>query len=420
MSSDEVVLIVGSGGRAYREYLLRGAASRRPVWLLNGTEPGWQRDWIAGASVVPLLDEVRLIPDAEGLRAAAAEVARQRPVAGVLTYDETIVMATARIAEDLGLPGLTVSGADRCRNKHLCRRTLTAGGLPQPRFALAHTLAEARRAADEVGYPLVVKPRGMGASIGVVRVPGPESLDAAFAVSEKTSHEGAPAYEGGVILEEYLEGHEISVDGAFCHGDYQPFCVGHKRVGLAPYFEETGHVVVAADPLLTDPELTKMLTEAHRLLGLGSGLTHTEVMFTSRGPAIVEVNARLGGDLIPYLGLLATGVDPGRVAVDVATGQWPAVRADRESRAPVTGIRFGYPPEDCVVGEITLPAPGQVPGLLEAGALASPGERLLLPPGGYISRYAYVICGAGDEAACDARLAEAIGQVSLRGDPLPG
>jgi biotin carboxylase len=420
MGEDDVVLVVGSGGRAYREYLLRGAASRRPVWLLATGEPTWQRDYAAGVSVVPLLDTARLIPDADGLRAAAAEVARHRPVAGVFTYDETIVMATARIAEDLGLPGLTVAGADRCRNKYLCRQALTAGGLPQPRFALAYTLDEARRAADEVGYPLVIKPRGMGASIGVVRVHGPGELDAAFAVSEKTSHEGAPAYEGGVILEEYLEGAEISVDGAVSGGEYQPFCVGHKRVGLEPYFEEIGHVVAAEDPLLADAELIKVLTEAHRLLGLGPGMTHTEVRFTSRGPAIIEVNARLGGDLIPYLGLLATGIDPGRVAVDVATGQWPAVPAGAPGRAPVVGIRFGYPPEDCVVGEVTLPEPGQVPGLLEAGAIAGPGERLLLPPGGYVGRHAYVICGATDEAACDTRLDEAIGQVGLSYEPLPG
>jgi hypothetical protein len=84
----------------------------------------------------------------------------------------------------------------------------------------------------------------------------------------------------------------------------------------------------------------------------------------------------------------------------------------------MVGIRFGYPPEDCVVGEVTLPEPGQVPGLLEAGAIASPQERLLLPPGGYVARYAYVICGADGEAACDTRLDEAISQVGLRYEPL--
>ena len=37
-------------------------------------------------------------------------------------------------------------------------------------------------------------------------------------------------------------------------------------------------------------------------------MTHTELRFTDRGPAIIEVNVRLGGDLIPYLGKLATGL----------------------------------------------------------------------------------------------------------------
>lgn len=49
------------------------------------------------------------------------------------------------------------------------------------------------------------------------------------------------------------------------------------------------------------------------LLGLGPGITHTELKLTARGPVFVEVNARLGGDLIPYLGMLATvGLDGGR------------------------------------------------------------------------------------------------------------
>src|SRR5947209_12082197 len=164
----------------------------------------------------------------------------------------------------------------------------------------------------------------MGASIGVARVDSPGDLAAAFAVAEAASHGGAPAYEGGVLVEEYLRGPEISVDGAVFDGRYRPFFIAHKQVGFPPYFEEIGHVVDAADPLLVDPELNRVLAAAHRALGLRFAMTHTELRFTDRGPAIIEVNVRLGGDLIPYLGKLATGLDPAHIAVDVARGVRPS------------------------------------------------------------------------------------------------
>ncbi len=424
MSEDGVVLVVGSGRGTYREYLLAGAAARAPLWLLDSDEPTWQRPYIVGAEVVAMIDEAGFIPDQARLIDAAIRLAGQREVRGVFTFDEWMVLPAAHIAEALDLPGPSVAGADRCRNKHLCRQVLTAAGLPQPRFAMARTPAEARRAVPGIGYPLVLKPRGRGASVGVVRVSGPGELDDAFAVADRAGQGGAPAYQGGVLLEEYLDGPEISIDGAFGEGEYQPLCIAHKRVGLEPYFEELGHVVDAADPLLRDDGLAKVLVAAHQALGLRSAITHTEVRFTGRGPAIIEVNVRLGGDLIPYLGQLATGIDSGSVVTDVATGVWPAVRPGPPSDTPpsdtpVVGIRFGYPPRNCTVRSITLPEPGDTPGLLEAGAFVGPGAQLRLPPEGYASRYAYVICAAADAAGLQARLDTAVSRAVLDYDALP-
>jgi biotin carboxylase len=409
-SENEVLLVVGSGGRAYREYLLAGAAQRRRLWLLDSVKSTWQRRYVVGTDVVELVDRARLVPDRARLHDAALGVARRHRVVGALTYDETLVMATAEIAELLGLPGPGTDGADRCRNKHRCRQTLTAAGLPQPRFALAGTLDEARDTASAIGYPLVLKPRGMGASIGVVRVDGPSALDASFAVAEQASHGGSPAYEGGVLVEEYLSGPEISIDGAVFDGDYLPFFIAHKQVGLHPYFEEIGHIVRADDPLLEDPELGRVLAQAHRALGLRFAVTHTEVRLTERGPVIIEVNVRPGGDLIPYLGKLATGIDPACIAVDVAVGNRPIIRA---TRSGVVGIRFAYPSQDCTVGSVSVPEPGASPGLVQSGAIVQPGTSLRLPPRGYIARYAYVICAADDAGTCDARLDVALSLASL-------
>ncbi|MFJ1755057.1 ATP-grasp domain-containing protein [Kitasatospora sp. NPDC088134] len=411
MTENEVVLVVGSGVRRYREYLLAGAARRHPVWLLDAAEPGWQLPYVEGAEVVELLDRARLIPDEAGLFAAADRVAGRRKVAGVFSYDETLVMATARIAERLGLPGMSVEGADNCRNKHRTRQALTAAGLPQPRFALVGTVEQAREAAADIGFPLVLKPRGMGASIGVVRVDSVAELDAAFTVAERAGHGGAPAYEGGVLLEEFVHGPEISVDGASHGGEYRPFFLAHKTTGPEPYFEEIGHLVDSVDPLLADPELLRVLTEAHRVLGVSDGVTHTELKLTPRGPVIVEVNGRLGGDLIPYLGKLASGLDPAAIATELSLGRRPELTP---GTAQTVGIRFLCPEQDSVIESVEVPAAGELPGLLEAAAIVEPGTVLRLPPRGYLGRYAYVICAADDPRTCAERLDRAAAAVLLK------
>jgi len=408
------VLILGSGGRPYREYLLASACQRRRLWLLDAAPPTWQTPYIDGATVVELLDRDRIIPDQDLLIKTARQLADDRPVVGVFTYDETMVIAAAHVAEALDLPGMSVDGADSCRNKHRTRMALTAAGLPQPRFAYVMTLAEATAVAGDFGYPVVVKPRGAGASIGVVKASGPGELGPAFTVAETATHEGAPAYEGGVLVEEFLDGHEISIDGAMHRGGYTPFVLARKTSGFPPYFEEVGHTVAASDPLLSDPEVCRILSEAHRAVGLRDGITHAEIRFNARGPAVIEINARLGGDLIPYVGKLATGIDPGHVAADLAVGSAPDLT---NTDGGVVGIRFCYPPVDGRIKGMRLPAPGDVPGLVEAKPLVGPGTLLRLPPRGFIARYAYVICRADSHEACDAALDEAIARVEVDVDP---
>jgi hypothetical protein len=138
------------------------------------------------------------------------------------------------------------------------------------------------------------------------------------------------------------------------------------------------------------------------------------VRLTSAGPRIVEINARLGGDLIPYVGMLATGIDPARVAVDVALGREPEIEMT-ESRA--AEIRFFYPTEDSIVRGVELPR--AVPGLHLAEATAREGAVLRLPPRGYLARYAQLICVASHAAAARAAADAASAAVELRYDPAP-
>jgi biotin carboxylase len=331
----------------------------------------------------------------------------------VLCWDEPLVLVAAEVAAELGVPGLTLDGVYGCRDKFRTRSVLSAAGIRQPGYELATGVDQARATAARIGYPVVFKPRALGASIGVVLAADEGELDHAYEVASDASEAGRNPRFRGAIIEGFADGPEISVDGAVHDYEYQPMFVARKQTGFEPFFEETGHVVDAADPLLEDKELMTMLADAHRALGVKDGITHAEVRLTEHGPVIIEINGRLGGDLIPFLGKLATGIDPGVVLVDVASGRRPDVVATERK---VVGIRFGYPAHDCLVRGITLPT--ESPGLVQAAAMVNPGAELRLPPGGYIARHSFVICEADDPKTCDERLTAAIERVVVDAEPI--
>lgn len=409
--SNGVLLVIGSGLRLYREYLVASVhrcarAAGLGLVLLNNLRPTWQPAYF---DKIVLAD----VFDPEEMLAAAREVAGRHQVVGLMCWDEPVVLAAGELAAELGVPGLSVDGVRGCRDKNRTRTVLTAEGFLQPGYALVTSFEQASSAAARIGYPVVLKPRAMGASIGVVVAADESELKAAFGVAMGAATVDQSRYGGAAIVEGYVGGAEISVDAAVHKGEYLPMFVARKQTSDQPYFEEVGHIVDAGDSLLHDTDLMDILARAHRALGVADGITHTEVRLTDRGPLIIEVNGRLGGDLIPFLGRTATGIDPGEVLFAVTIGHRPVITPTRHA---VAGIRFGYPDRDCLVHEVTVPA--DAPGLVAASPMIDPGTTLRLPPGGYLARHSFVVCEADDRATCAQRLDTAAAMVRIVADPV--
>ena len=238
-----------------------------------------------------------------------------------------------------------------------------------------------------------------------------------FAFARDTTVPGALTYDISVLVEEYADGPEISVDSAVFHSRVHPICLAHKQIGYPPYFEEVGHFVDGAEPLLRDPKLLAILDQAHAALGFTDGMTHAEFRLTPSGPKLIEVNARLGGDLIPYLGMRTTGIDPGLAAATIACGRQPDLSSDR---ALFGAVRFCYVPHEMTIDTIGFDESRLPDGVDLAVVRAQPGQRLSPPPAGTVwGRIAYLTAIAADADACRALADAAESALVVTGTAVP-
>lgn len=397
-----LLLVVGTGMRTYREYMLRSISVEYRIHLYLSTEPEWEKEYVAGWTV--LTDTM----DGPAMAAAATALAEREAIAGVLCWDEARIHAAAFVAQAVGARNGDPEVVWRLRDKGLTRATLDTAGVAQPRSIPVKTVDDAVAAAGVVGYPAILKPRGLGASLGVVKVADEEQLRANFAFTQSAEGPEPVMFDTDqpILVEEFVSGEEISVDSVVRDGEVTRLFVGRKVVGYPPYAEEIGHVVDAADPLLADPVLLKALQRTHEALGFTDGITHSEFMLTASGPKVIEVNGRLGGDLIPYLGSLATGIDPGLVAAAAATGR-PADLTPTRDR--VAGIRFFYvAEEDTTIGSLGFAEDVLPEGIDQAVAVAKPGAVVSPPPKGTVwGRIAFAIATGDSREQVADRLAAA-------------
>jgi biotin carboxylase len=265
-------------------------------------------------------DTHALLPEAERLHTALG-------FDGVITSCDYYLPVAARIADRLGLPGPPAAAVENACRKDATRRVLDAAGVPGPRFAVRSDWAGAAAAARDIGYPLVVKPVDLCAGMYVRRVDDEPALREAWrALADFPVNARGQRRSPAVLLEELLDGPEVSVETVSYDGTAQVIGVTDKSVGGAPAFIETGHMFPAALTPADDEAARGTALLALKALGLDGVVAHTEIKLTSAGPRVVEVNPRPAGNRITELIRHVTGIDLATACVDVALGHRPDPR----------------------------------------------------------------------------------------------
>ncbi|MFD4789929.1 ATP-grasp domain-containing protein [Streptomyces sp. NPDC058459] len=286
------------------------------------------------------------------------EVPLPRDTAAVLSFTEFGLLPAALLSEALGLPSVSVGAVLRTRDKLVMRRALQ-GTCPCPCPAFGIVGEDEPDAHD---FPLIAKPvRGAG-SRGLRYVTGPADYRA---LREELR---------GMLWERYVRGPEYSVEAVSDEDGHRILGITAKRTSGRPRFIEIGH----ESPAPVDPNVRDSIEECVRrcldVLGVDRGASHTEVKVEDGRVHVIETHTRPGGDRIPLLTRLVTGLDQYELAIrSILPGT-----AQRKPRPCFAHAAVHYFPwEDAVLADHNDPDRCRaLDGVVELEVHARPGDHL--------------------------------------------
>jgi biotin carboxylase len=395
----KTVLFVGAGRHQRRAILqakemgLRVAAVDR-----DPDAPGLKEADIA--KVVDFADAAAVIKETARLK-----------LDGVLTVSaDRAVPVVAAVAEARGLPGIGVETAHLLTHKVAMRRRLADAGVPQPRFAAIRSFSERRRAADEVGFPAVLKPADSGGQRGLFRVESVDDIDAHLYEALAASPTGE------AILEQYIDGTEMNGIVIARRNDAIPLTLSDR---LRPPGVGFGvgwiHVYPATTFGAQLEESERVAVHTVHALGLHNAIAFPQLIALPDGRVqVVECAARIPGGQMADLVRFAVGVDLVDVQIRMALGEeLPDELVHAQFKQPLAIRFFTAEPGPLPTGRVKRIGPLDkvlaFPGVVQADVYLQVGEtirpvRLDADRRGYVIATADTNLEALDRAEAASRL----------------
>ena len=280
---------------------------------------------------IPYADEYYNVStiDEEGVYEAAKAFGAD----GIMTLATDMPMrAVAYATKKLGLPGISYDTAVKSTDKGEMIKAFEAAGVAHPWYYIVSSPEEAAGVLEKISYPCITKPTDSSGSRGVMLVHSREELENALSYSYENGR------KGGIIIEEYMVGPEVSVEVIVYEGVPHVLQITDKLTTGAPHFVEMGHSQPSRLAQEDQQKIRDLASRAVKAVGIENGPAHVEIMLTKEGPKMVELGARMGGDCITsHLVPLSTGVDMIKATIDISLGQTPDIAPKFQKGA---AIRF--------------------------------------------------------------------------------
>ena len=280
--------------------------------------------WEEGAVCKDLCD--RFYPVSITEKDEILQICREEKIDGICTIASDVAAPTvAYVAEQMGLTGNSYEASIKTHDKHVMREALVAANVDCPAFRVVNGLEDERMSGlgvrglefSGLELPLIVKPTDRSGSLAVTKVTKGEDLEPAV----KKALEVSLAHEA--LIEEFIEGREISVEMISCRGMHYALQITDKVTTGAPHFVELAHRQPSDLPATMQARIFEITRRALDALGITNGASHSEYKITKEGRIVVmEIGGRMGGDFIGSdLVKLSTGYDFVEGVIRVALGE---------------------------------------------------------------------------------------------------
>lgn len=318
---------------------------------------------------IPIVMSTR---DIEGSVRVAKKQHEITPISGVLTVGTDASATVAAVANALNLPGIKFEDAIAATNKIKMRTRFFEHGVPSPHFFPVWSLSDAKKACRVLGFPVVIKPSDNMGARGVVRIDNKNQIADAFAFAKSASPSGE------LIIEEFMEGHELSIDAVVFNGEVTFTGIADRIIEYPPHFVETGHTMPSQLPKEIQDSACEVMKAGIKALGIHLGCAKGDIKITKEGPKIGELAARLsGGFMSAYTYPLSTGVNLMRAAIEIALGQEPGNLEPLYTRVSIERAiitKPGIVKKICGVEEAL-----KIPGIAEIFINVKPGDKVKIP-----------------------------------------
>ena len=373
---------------------------RRVAW--------WQWDL---AELRSLVDFLLLVDPTDTERAVKSvlDLARRHRVDGILTVNEDCLEAASEVAGRLDLPGCRLEVVRRCRDKWALCESLQRAGVPVPRCRRVESCEQALASAKEIGWPVVLKPRDMAASIGVIRCRDERELRRHYAIC-RTARWGGARHDD-ILVQEHLAGQTVAANALLSDGAFRWVCHSEKRTTLAPFF------LTLEDTMKQEAggaEIADRTRQAASAAGIDHGVVHVEMVSSPRGLLVLEVTPRMGGGFVGPMVEAHLGLDLLAASVDLALGHEPSRAADAPTRAVVG--RYQMARREGRIARLALGSPDALPPPCSVDWCKSLGDTVGLPPRDYFPALGFIVAAGAtlEEARRRLEVCERAIEVSIR------
>lgn len=244
------------------------------------------------------------------------EICQNEKISGICSIASDLASITVNyVANAMGLIANSIESTYLSTNKHLMREAFEKNNDPSPKSILIKNSKDERLKYLE--YPLIVKPVDRSGSRGITKIDAAANLSEAIEAAKKVS------FTNEVLVEEFVDGKEYSVEYISVEGIHHFLNITEKLTTGAPHFIEIGHIEPADISDSVKQKIKKIVPHALDSLKVKNGASHTELKISSDGEIkLIEIGARMGGDFIGSdLVELSTGFDFVAAVIKVALGE---------------------------------------------------------------------------------------------------